>query len=474
MKITILEYNEDPNTDRHNDDDDAPGNDKDSTQQQLPLHEYTLVMDAATDKNSTTNDNAATTRVLHRVCRTPNKSSNIDNQTIDWHYHQRFGSFLQKIFRNLFLPIGYPHSIDSPETYLPYQLYDGLQGLCSYWRSVVSAKAVLEATGVGNSQATPLSAALAWALRDGTGMIGGLLYSYGCSQYFDSHAKEFRLLLADVSNDVALGLDLIAPHFAPTQAAYLLALSTIGKTVCGITAGATKGHITQHFCRKRGNVADLTAKESTQETLVSLVGMVGGIWVAKVLDKITMFWTYAFFGFLTAVHVWANYQAVALLKLTTANPERTRVLFKDSIGTMAEFVVNIGFDDDSINNTIPTNLWARLPQLPTPEEIQESMLSSIQNLVAPKICVSKPAATLGRLHDCSLYYENNNYDSESPAYNYVIGYEKKGASPIVYVWLLVGATTEDELQAYVHALLLQKVLQKQSKELREKSLVIPR
>ena len=55
----------------------------------------------------------------------------------------------------------------------------------------------------------------------------------------------------------------------------------------------------------------------------------------------------------------------------------------------------------------------------------------------------------------------------------MIGYEKR-ASPIVYVWLLVGATTEDELQAYVHALLLQKVLQKQSKELRERSFVIPR
>jgi len=38
---------------------------------------------------------------------------------------------------------------------------------------------------------------------------------------------------------------------------------------------------------------------------------------------------------------------------------------------------------------------------------------------------------------------------------YVIGYD---ARAIIYVWLKVGTTMEDELQAYVHALLLQRIL----------------
>lgn len=92
-----------------------------------------------------------------------------------------------KVWSDLFLPIGYPHSVDP--SYLPYQLYDGLQGLCSYWRGVVSTKAVLEASGVGNSNATAFGAAITWALRDGSGMIGGLLFSYICSSYFDTHVK---------------------------------------------------------------------------------------------------------------------------------------------------------------------------------------------------------------------------------------------------------------------------------------------
>jgi len=76
-------------------------------------------------------------------------------------------------------------------------------------------------------------------------MIGGLVYSYFAGSYFDSHAKEFRLLLADVINDVALTLDMIAPYFGSEGSIWILGLSTIGKTICGITAGATKGHITQ-------------------------------------------------------------------------------------------------------------------------------------------------------------------------------------------------------------------------------------
>jgi hypothetical protein len=117
----------------------------------------------------------------------------------DYHAtHSRSTSFLptkslSKVFLDLFLPLGYPHSVD--KSYLTYQLYDGLQGLCSYWRGVVSTKAVLEASGVGNADATAFSAAMNWALRDGTGMIGGLVFSYFSSQYFDTHVKVSKHLL---------------------------------------------------------------------------------------------------------------------------------------------------------------------------------------------------------------------------------------------------------------------------------------
>lgn len=50
-----------------------------------------------------------------------------------------------QICRDLFLPLGYPQSV-RPE-YISYQIYDSLQGLCSYLRGVVSTSALLTAAG---------------------------------------------------------------------------------------------------------------------------------------------------------------------------------------------------------------------------------------------------------------------------------------------------------------------------------------
>ena len=108
----------------------------------------------------------------------------------------------------LFLPVGYPDSV--ADGYLEYQFYDSIQGLCTYLRGVVSTSALLSAAGVGNAEATAMSAAMVWAIRDGFGMIGGLLFSYKASPHFDAHVKEFRLL-ADIFNDVGLTIDLALP-----------------------------------------------------------------------------------------------------------------------------------------------------------------------------------------------------------------------------------------------------------------------
>ena len=64
----------------------------------------------------------------------------------------------RQICFDLFLPVGYPQSV-RPE-YMCYQIYDSLQGLCSYLRGVVSTSALLTAAGVGNSDATAMSAAM--------------------------------------------------------------------------------------------------------------------------------------------------------------------------------------------------------------------------------------------------------------------------------------------------------------------------
>ncbi len=98
-----------------------------------------------------------------------------------------------------------------------------------------------------------------WAVRDGLGMIGGLVFSYIASPHFDAHVKEFRLL-ADVLADVGMTLDMALPillkqswfstshllspaisAYLPSSYLVLTSMSTLCKVACGMAAGATKG-----------------------------------------------------------------------------------------------------------------------------------------------------------------------------------------------------------------------------------------
>lgn len=105
--------------------------------------------------------------------------------------------------RAALLPVNYPHSV-RPE-YLQYQLHDTLQALCSYLRGVLSTRAVLQGIGVGSASASPLAAAMVWVLKDGLGMLAGLILAAVASEEMDSNLKVWRLV-ADIANDVGLTL----------------------------------------------------------------------------------------------------------------------------------------------------------------------------------------------------------------------------------------------------------------------------
>lgn len=206
------------------------------------------------------------------------------------------------------------------------------------------------------------------------------------------------------------------------------------KTLCGMSAGATKGRITQHFAR-HGNMADLSAKESTQETLVSLLGMIGGVLVARMLQHLQYFITWILFGFLTLVHVWANYKAVKLLKLETLNPERTKVV----LSGILEVLSRQGTDKE---------LDAAVQSLPDPQSVDESLSSSTFDLLFPFIHVSSP-----------LQPKYLQYASEFSKEKYLIG-SAGGGSRHHHIYLAIGATQQDELQAFAHALLLDTMIAK--------------
>ena len=227
-------------------------------------------------------------------------------------------------------------------------------------------------------------------------MTGGLIFSYVASKNFNSHVKEFRLF-ADVINDIGLTLDMLAPYFVRGNSAlYVSSLATLCRVMCGISAGATESSITQHFAL-RGNIADLNAKEGTQKTLVSLIGILMGIALAHYLHILdgkkasdnntssmistSKYFSWIMFSFLTLVHVWANYLGVKMLCLRTLNRERAEMAFAEMTQTCADYAIKnfMSYNRERMRNELGSIIIFS-HKIAQPDDINESMYKSMKKL----------------------------------------------------------------------------------------------
>ena len=231
-------------------------------------------------------------------------------------------STLTRWFARMFLPEDYPNSVS--DDYAAFQAWDTAQGLCSYVRGSLTTKALLEGVGVGATGATAASAAAQFIARDMCGMVGGLVFTLAKGRHLDAEAKQWRLF-ADLANNVGMAMELAAP--LANDRGWFLALACAGsvaRSLCGCAAGATRAALTQHFARAR-NAADIAAKEGSQETAVTLVGMTLGVAVTTTTDGKTA-WQWAVFVALTVAHVYCNVRAVRSLVIDSLNRERVRRL----------------------------------------------------------------------------------------------------------------------------------------------------
>lgn len=89
---------------------------------------------------------------------------------------QPSSNFFYNFCRKVFLPQGYPKTVS--EDYFQYQFYDSIQAFASRITGTIATKSVLKSVGVGNAEVTPVSAAITWIFKDGTGMFGGILFAW--------------------------------------------------------------------------------------------------------------------------------------------------------------------------------------------------------------------------------------------------------------------------------------------------------
>ncbi|XP_067883344.1 RUS1 family protein C16orf58 homolog isoform X3 [Heterodontus francisci] len=95
-------------------------------------------------------------------------------------------------FTSVFLPQGYPDSVS--DDYLTYQIWDTVQAFASSITGTLATQAILKGVGVGDNTATVAGASITWILKDGTGMVGRILFAWMKGSRLDCDAKKWSPL----------------------------------------------------------------------------------------------------------------------------------------------------------------------------------------------------------------------------------------------------------------------------------------
>eukprot|EP01018_Ginkgo_biloba_P006222 Gb_26344 [translate_table: standard] len=326
-------------------------------------------------------------------------------------------------FTAAFLPEGFPNSV-TPD-YMPFQIWDSLQGLSTYIRCMLSTQALLSAIGVGETAATVIGATFQWFLRDFSGMLGGILFTLYQGSNLDSKAKMWRLI-ADLMNDLGMLMDLISPLY-PTTFVIILCLGSIARSFTGVASGATRAALTQHFALQQ-NAADISAKEGSQETMATMVGMLLGMLLSHITaDRPGIMWSS--FLILTFFHMFANYQAVRCLCLTSLNEERAKILLQNF---MTNGQVLTPKEVSSMEHLLPN--WISLQRLR-----KDSLFHTSVKLGA-KVSSLQQSDML-KLFSSSTHYRKGQY----------LLLHKDGT---IHIILHKHAVSADILESYIHALVL--------------------
>lgn len=177
--------------------------------------------------------------------------------------------------------------------------------------------------GDANSSAT--YAMLLTILQDAMSRIATIVFAQRFGLRIEPEAKKYRFL-ADLFNDTAFFIELYSPHLGSLGKVIALSSSQALRALCGVSAGASKAALSVHFA-KHDNLAELNAKEASQETAVGLVGLLVGSLVVKYIQghqSVVMLMSALVLG-----HLWVNYQAVCSVHMTTLNRQRATILFAE-------------------------------------------------------------------------------------------------------------------------------------------------
>ncbi|XP_014551361.1 hypothetical protein COCVIDRAFT_60208, partial [Bipolaris victoriae FI3] len=222
---------------------------------------------------------------------------------------------------DVFLPSGFPQSVT--EDYVEYQIFDSLQAFSSSIAGMLASRAVLQGVGVGDSNATPTAALLLSVLQESVGRMATIAFADRFGTALEPECKMYRLT-ADILNDSGMILDCLSPGFPKPLRVAVLSFASCLRSLCGVCAGSSKASLSAHFATA-GNLGEVNAKDSSQETVISLLGMLAGSFVVSHITSDLATWCTLIL--LLVIHLATNYAAVRAVSMQSLNRQRANILF---------------------------------------------------------------------------------------------------------------------------------------------------
>jgi hypothetical protein len=182
---------------------------------------------------------------------------------------------------------------------------------------------VLSSVGVGDSSASPTAALILSIIQESAGRVATILFAWRFGTSLEPECKMYRLL-ADILNDFAFVLDCLSPAFPKPLRVLILSFSSVLRALCGVAAGSAKASLSAHFARW-GNLGELNAKDSSQETVISLFGMLVGSVVVQWVTSPFATWTTLIL--LLSIHLETNRRAVRAVSMRTLNRQRANFVY---------------------------------------------------------------------------------------------------------------------------------------------------
>jgi hypothetical protein len=194
---------------------------------------------------------------------------------------------------------------------------------------MIGSRAVWQGLGVGDSAASPTGAMLIQVIRECMGKLATIFFAHRMGTSIEAECKAYRLG-SDILTETAMIIDCMSPWF-PTQIRFLvLCISSILFSAAGVAGGASKSSLSGHFA-KWNNLGELNAKDGSQETVISLAGMMTGTLIVSWLT--TPFRTWAALLSLLALHFVLNRIGVRAVEMRSLNRQRANIAFSSFLSS---------------------------------------------------------------------------------------------------------------------------------------------